>query len=771
MKKLFSLVLFSVMLSSASANAQVVANDDIVYANVASQGLIWNGSYYNNFNVLANDSVDSSYAYNEVTITVLSSSDPGLSLSNGYLYIDSATPVGVQTMTYQICRMFTSECDTATLTINLCDQPAPTATVVQPDCSSPNGSITLTGLPAGNWTIQKQISFSNWTSYPGSGSSYTFNNLPPNSYSFRVINDSGCMSPNLSANINYPNGMNVTPVGVYQDANNNGITDAGDIVNWHLDITNSFNCAITNVDTLYTSIDFVGAPIASIAGNSTDSSITGVQVLTQDDINNGQATVAAWMSADSPAGQQYGKYFGTLSLNLADRIRFDAFIDTNGNGIQDNGEQNFSSYDANFQWERNNDGVVHNVESGTGTLTIYENNPSNSYNVSFNMYTDCSQSYTVAPSSYANVTIPAGSGLTVYPIAITVVPCTDLSVYVERRETARPGQTYSHWISYSNNGNQPVSGLMTFTCDPAVTVLGTSNPGAIVTSGGFTFDVGTLQPGDWDYFYVTMQTPPSPTVSLGDLLTSNVSITIPAGDSDVANNISSITEDVTNSYDPNDISESHGPRIVWGTFTADDYLRYIIRFENTGNADALNIRVENILDDKLDPESVRMIASSHSYVLDRVGNDLQWQFSDIMLPPSDVAGDDGKGFVVFEVKPKPGYAIGDIIPATASIFFDTNPAIVTNTFNTEFVATLGAPQFSVNDVRVYPNPAKSIVNFSLDPDMIEQIAITDVSGKLVLKEMPHSMSASMNISSLAKGLYFAKITSSDKEKIVKIIKE
>ena len=119
-----------------------------------------------------------------------------------------------------------------------------------------------------------------------------------------------------------------------------------------------------------------------------------------------------------------------------------------------------------------------------------------------------------------------------------------------------------------------------------------------------------------------------------------------------------------------------------------DYLTYTIRFENTGTASAINIKIQDFLNNKLDPETIRMIDSSAPYTLERLGASLTWKFNGINLPPSIADTRIGKGYIIFQVKPKPGFAVGDIIPNTASIYFDTNPAIITNTFNTQFVSTL-----------------------------------------------------------------------------------
>ncbi|MBP8040817.1 MAG: hypothetical protein KAZ36_02780, partial [Bacteroidales bacterium] len=72
--------------------------------------------------------------------------------------------------------------------------PAPTAgTITQPTCSVATGSVVLSGLPAGNWTI-------NPGNITGTGSSTTITNLTAGTYNYSVTNDLGCTS-SLSSDI------------------------------------------------------------------------------------------------------------------------------------------------------------------------------------------------------------------------------------------------------------------------------------------------------------------------------------------------------------------------------------------------------------------------------------------------------------------------------------------------------------------------------------------------------------------------------------------
>jgi uncharacterized repeat protein (TIGR01451 family) len=269
-----------------------------------------------------------------------------------------------------------------------------------------------------------------------------------------------------------------------------------------------------------------------------------------------------------------------------------------------------------------------------------------------------------------------------------------------------------------------------------------------------------------------MQVPTIPTVAAGQLLTNTATINPIAGDVVPSNNTSSLSQIIVNAYDPNDKMESHGEKILYSSFTSNDYLTYTIRFENTGTASAINVRINDVLDSKLDETTVRTVSSSHSYILDRVGNNLNWKFDDIMLPVSIANTSTGKGYVTFQVKPKPGYAIGDIIPNTGAIYFDYNPAIITNTFNTEFVASLASNEFASTNLAVYPNPAHEAITIQLNSNnYIKQIQLVDMLGRVIKKENYSSTNYSevMNLKEVGSGTYFVEVTIDTNQKETKKI--
>ena len=451
-------------------------------------------------------------------------------------------------------------------------------------------------------------------------------------------------------------------------------------------------------------------------------------------------------------------------------LRLNAFLDSNNNGTQDNGEQNFPL--GQFSYEVNNNGNIHNIISPTGIYNIYDTSNSNSYNFSYTIDPDYAASYGITTSNYSNIYVVIGAGMQTYNFPITVTQSyNDLAVNIVPINAPRPGFTYQNKIVYTNFGNQTVvDGTVTFTKDALVTITDNSQTGTTSSPNGFTYNFTNLLPFETRTIILTMQVPNVPTVVLGDLLTNTASIAPISGDVVPTNNTSNCSQIIIGSYDPNDKMESHGERILHSTFTANDYLYYTIRFENTGTASAINVRVNDVLDSRLDENTIRMISASHNYIMDRVDNNLTWRFDDIQLPVSVANTTTGKGYITFQVKPRVGFAVGDIIPNTASIYFDFNPAIITNTFNTEFVAQLGVDEFENGDFVFYPNPVSDIVTVSVKNNgTIAAIAVYDMLGKVILSEKTTTTDSSktFDLSSVSKGVYLLEVTSDTNLKVIK----
>jgi uncharacterized repeat protein (TIGR01451 family) len=326
-------------------------------------------------------------------------------------------------------------------------------------------------------------------------------------------------------------------------------------------------------------------------------------------------------------------------------LRLNAFLDSNANGTQEVGEQNFPL--GQFHYEVNQNGNVHNIIAPRGVYNIYDINATNSYTISYTIDSNYIPNYSVAPASYSNVNVVVGAGMQVYNFPVTVTNnYADLAIINVPMLQPRPGFTYQNKVIYTNLGTQTVaSGAITFNKDARVTITANTQTGTVPNATGFTYNFTNLLPFEVRTLTVTMQVPTIPTVMLGNLLTNSVAITPLTGDVVPANNAASVAQIVIGSYDPNDKMESHGEQILFSSFSANDYLTYTIRFENTGTASAINVLVNDVLDSRLDENSIKMETASHNYVMDRTGSNLTWRFDNIELPATIVNATESKGYI------------------------------------------------------------------------------------------------------------------------------
>ncbi len=83
--------------------------------------------------------------------------------------------------------------------------------------------------------------------------------------------------------------------------------------------------------------------------------------------------------------------------------------------------------------------------------------------------------------------------------------------------------------------------------------------------------------------------------------------------------------------------------------------------------------------------------------------------------------------------------------------------------------TLSADSFTLTGVKVYPNPAKDILNIQSDIEVLTKVSITDLNGRVV-KEVSNNLSQ-ISLSGLAKGIYMVTIESATAKKVEKLIVE
>lgn len=349
----------------------------------------------------------------------------------------------------------------------------------------------------------------------------------------------------------------------------------------------------------------------------------------------------------------------------------------------------------------------------------------------------------------------------------------DLEVVISPITPARPGFDATYEIVYKNKGNQVLSGNLVFTYDDSRMDLLTTMPAAD------TQTTGTL---DWNYtgllpfesrviaLEFNVNSPLEiPAVNNGDILNFTASITPTAGDETPLDNAFAFNQTTVGSFDPNDITCIQGAMVPPSEIGK--YLHYIVNFENTGTASAVNIVVKIDVDQsKYDLHSLQVLNTSHASRTLIHGNTVEFIFENIELEAAADPPVGGHGNVLFKIKTLSSLMNGDQVEKSANIFFDYNAPIVTNDANTTF-AELSNPVFEQDaSVTLYPNPTNGIININCDNN-IEQIELFDIQGRLLQTTIENKEAVKLNITDKSSGVYFVRITTENGKKVEKIIKE
>jgi uncharacterized repeat protein (TIGR01451 family) len=225
-------------------------------------------------------------------------------------------------------------------------------------------------------------------------------------------------------------------------------------------------------------------------------------------------------------------------------------------------------------------------------------------------------------------------------------------------------------------------------------------------------------------------------------------------------------------YDPNDKLVNINAITPTEISNSTDLI-YTIRFQNTGNASAENVFVTDILSSNLDVKSFQFLASSHavSNIQLTSSNEVKFAFNGINLPDSNSNEVASHGYITFKIKPKNTLTVGDTIANKASIYFDNNPAIITNTVVTRTAVLLAIKSNKLQAFKIYPNPSRNYFTITLDNTSSNQflIQLINVLGKIE-KEVSIQSSTSLVQNNDLKGLYIVRIIDKSTNEIIGINK-
>ena len=376
--------------------------------------------------------------------------------------------------------------------------------------------------------------------------------------------------------------------------------------------------------------------------------------------------------ANSPTANS-GMYLDDISVTKYNLLNVSLFVDKNGNATQEAGEPYFD--DANIITGKTGaNPIVTHTSSGQCRVDIDTGN----YITTITPYRPY---YTVVPASHtSNFATYLNLDTAIFALQ-PVGGKRDLSVALFSYSAARPGFDIAYQLICKNRGTDTVSSsVLSFVKPHLLNFINSTTPPISVVGDTVTWNVTNLKPDDIKIIGINLSIPPPPVVNAGDYIFCTANISSGLTDLYPQDNNIYHSQLVTGSYDPNDKTESHGGSIKLSEIQNEGYLQYMIRFQNTGNDTAFNVSVRDSLSPLVDYNSLEMVAASADYKLViNDGDKLQWTFSNINLVDSNTNESASHGYIVYRVKPKATVSIGNIITNSASVYFDYNLPVRTNT--------------------------------------------------------------------------------------------
>ena len=380
--------------------------------------------------------------------------------------------------------------------------------------------------------------------------------------------------------------------------------------------------------------------------------------------------------------------------------------------------------------------------------------------------------FSVSPSSIS-LNMPSATNYANQNFCVTAVGSHhDLSVVIVPIDRARPGFDAYYKVLVRNNGNQTATGTVRFTYDAATAEYIQSTP--LAASAGFgsvTWNVEGLLPLSEVKYIVklNLNTPTdTPPLNANDVLKFSAVANI-AQDEVATNDEATLEQTVVNSFDPNDKICLGGDYVR--PEHVGDYMYYRIRFENLGTASAQNIKVTDMIDTtKFDIASLSPVDGSHPFTTRVIqGNQVEFMFNNIQLGFADENND---GYLVFKIRSLNSLTEGAVLENTASIYFDYNLPVVTNTSVVTVQRSLHTISFETIKLALYPVPAGDMVFISIPKQVnVQSVTVYNLLGQSVLENVRPGLQGDVNVTTLASGSYLMRVRTELGDGVMRFVKK
>ena len=330
------------------------------------------------------------------------------------------------------------------------------------------------------------------------------------------------------------------------------------------------------------------------------------------------------------------------------------FIDENGDGVQNNGEKGLANskvMDTLHQHitftDQHGDYILY--KTANDTLVIKP--------ISLN-------GFDIHPAD--SMILPLGSNVLEVNFAYVVNDVfSDFSIDYTS-EIRRCFRTINGYITYQNQGTVVEDNIeLSYTPDPFDSLIFSDPMWDQEVNGTYYWDLEPVEINERRTIRLRLKMPSVDALGESQIATVKISNT----EAVIAE--AQYTESIICAYDPNDkavfpegVGKDH---LVLKT----DSLEYLIRFQNTGNDTAFDIRIVDQLSEALDWDSFELLSVSHDVrtELNQQTGQLVFYFDDIQLVDSVANEPDSHGFVKFRINPRANIADSTVITNTGYIYF------------------------------------------------------------------------------------------------------
>ncbi len=375
------------------------------------------------------------------------------------------------------------------------------------------------------------------------------------------------------------------------------------------------------------------------------------------------------------------------------------FADMNGNSGQDNGEPALHNFPV--------------IGNGDEAMTL--TGPSGAYD----LFVFGPGTYQVAPSYLAHyepvpvshTAVLAGPGQTSVGNDFALQPigsAEDLAVFISPATFFRPGFNAELEIHFRNVGTTSIAPTVVYFKDPLLIFISASITPDQISADSLVWQLPLLQPLEEGTISVNVEV--SFFVPVGTIIPAEAKVFPVVYDAVPADNSAHWPVHVTGSFDPNDITVDR-TELEADELVGPAALEYLIRFQNTGNDTAFTVSIASPLPSSVVRSSFQLISSSHPVELEfsNETSTMWFNFNNILLPDSNTNEEESHGSVRYRINASDALLLGDLILSSASIFFDFNAPVETNTAQTIIVENVGlGEEPSAVPFSVFPNPTDGL---------------------------------------------------------------